>query len=92
MIERSTSFQRALEREALRYAGSLAVVAYYAGSRPHSCEAQATGERLSHTKATEQQIRQLVQGNDLELPPGASYWRVIDNSGNVVMQGGLNGA
>lgn len=89
MIERSVSFQRALEREALRYAGSLAVVAFYSGSRPHSCEAQATGERLAHQRVSEEQIRGLVRGQDLELPPGATYWRVLDNGGNVVMQGGL---
>ena len=37
-------------------------------------------------------MRTLVRGGEFEMPPGATHWRMFDANGNVVMQGGLNGA
>lgn len=89
MIERSVSLQRALTREAIRYAGSLAVVMFYAGERPADCNAVSQGERLSRRAAGEELMRQLMQGDDIEMPPGATYWRLYDNNGHCLMQGGI---
>lgn len=89
MIERSVSLQRALAREAIRYAGSLALVLFYGGERPADCNGVAQGERLMRRPVTEDMMRSLIQGDDLELPAGATYWRLYDNGGHCLMQGGV---
>ena len=87
MIQRSVSLTRRLEHEIVRHAGSLARVIHYKGEMPPRCELQAEGERVESMAASEPQIRDLAQGNDPPLVPGANYWRLLDNNGNVVMQG-----
>jgi hypothetical protein len=91
-VERSVSLQRALEREAIRCAGTLAVVWFYSGERPAGCFAATTGQRIMQRPVTEDMMRTLVRGGEFEMPPGATHWRMFDANGNVVMQGGLNGA
>jgi hypothetical protein len=90
-VERSVSLQRALEREAVRFCGSLAVVWFYDGARPSDCNGVADGQRVMQRKTDETMVRRLVSGGELEMPPGATYWRMTDANGNVVMQGGLDG-
>lgn len=89
-VERSVSLQRALEREAIRFAGSLSVVWFYDGTRPPDCNGAADGQRVMQRKVDEVMVRRLVNGGELEMPPGATYWRMHDANGNVVMQGGLD--
>lgn len=87
MIQRSVSLKRRLEHEIVRHAGSLARLIHYKGEMPPRCELQAEGERIESVSASEPQIRDLAQGNEPKLAEGASYWRLMDNNGNVVMQG-----
>jgi hypothetical protein len=87
MIERSISLKRRLELEALRFVGSLGRVIHYHGEMPLRPELQAEGERIESTDASEAIIRGMLQGEEPALAKGASYWRLMDNNGNVVMQG-----
>jgi hypothetical protein len=87
MIQRSVSLKRRLELEALRHTGSLARLIHYHGPMPQRCEFQAEGERVLSTDADEQTIRGMLQGEEPKLAKGAEYWRLMDNNGNVVMQG-----
>lgn len=87
MIQRSVSLKRRLEHETLRHAGSLARLIFYKGTMPLRCELQAEGERVESVVADEARVRDLAQGNDPVRPEGSSYWRLMDNNGNVVMQG-----
>ena len=87
MIQRSISLKRRLELEALRLAGSLARVIYYHGEMPLRPELQAEGERVLSTDAPEEVIRAMLQGEEPKLAEGSTYWRLMDNNGNVVMQG-----
>jgi hypothetical protein len=91
MIDRSVSLQRRLEREALRCAGSLARLVFYAGTMPSTCEFRADGDRIEAWDAPDFRVREIYQGIEPELPPGATYWRLLDNNGNVVMQGNGHG-
>jgi hypothetical protein len=90
MIQRSISLERALQRETLRFAGSLAVIVFYAGDLPPDCNGSASGERISQRKADEDTVRRLAAGTPPPMPEGASYWRLYDANGNVVMQGGAD--
>lgn len=84
----SVSLERALVREMLRRAGSVAGLVYYTGPMPKHCEDQATGEKLGRSRAAEEAVRSLAaEGRQPDLVPGAGYWRVLDNNGDVVMQG-----
>lgn len=87
MIQRAKSLKQRLERETVRHAGSLAVLSFYKGQMPLRCELVADGERLERMPASEAQVRDLVQGNTPAMPAAATYWRLLDNNGNVVMQG-----
>lgn len=87
MIQRSVSLKRRLEHEIVRHAGSLARIIHYKGTMPPRCELQAEGERVESIAASEPQLRDLAQGNEPRLAEGANYWRLMDNNGNVVMQG-----
>ena len=91
MIQRSLSLTRRLEHEIVRHAGSLARVIHYKGEMPLRCELQADGERIESIAASEAQVRDLAQGNEPGLVLGATYWRLMDNNGNVVMQGHPDG-
>lgn len=86
-VECALSLQRALVREALRYAGSQAVVIWYAGERPDDCNAVAQGERKLRRQINEEMMRGLIQGSNLEMPEGADYWRLYDGNGHCLMQG-----
>ena len=46
----------------------------------------------AYIAASEAQIRDLAQGNEPELIAPATYWRLMDNNGNVVMQGRPDGS
>jgi hypothetical protein len=91
MMQLCTSLKRRLERETLRHAGSLAALVFYRGTLPLRCELVADGERLERLPAGEATVRDLAQGNAPLMPKDATYWRLIDNNGNVVMQGDGNG-
>lgn len=88
---RSFSLQRRLEAETVRHAGSLARLHFYHGIMPLRCELVADGERVEGIPATEAMVRDLCQGNSPLMAKGANYWRLLDNSGNVVMQGNGDG-
>ena len=90
MIQRSVSLERALEREAVRFAGSLAVFVFYAGEAPGDCDGVALGERVGKREASEFAVRQLMRGVGPGMLAGADYWRLYDANGNVVMQGGVS--
>lgn len=91
MMQRSTSLERLFERETVRLAGSLARLHFYKGVMPLRCELQADGERVEGIQATEAMVRDLAQGNAPLMARGADYWRLLDNNGNVVMQGKADG-
>ena len=91
MMQRSTSLERRLEREIVRHAGSLARLHFYKGVMPLRCELVADGERVEGTQVSEAVVRDLAQGNAPLMPAGATYWRLMDNNGNVVMQGNADG-
>lgn len=91
MIQRSVSLKRRLEHEIVRHAGGMARLIYYKGEMPLRCELQAEGERVESVSASEPQVRDLAQGNEPKLIEGADYWRLMDNNGNVVMQGRPDG-
>lgn len=87
MIQRSVSLHQRLQRETLRHAGSLARIVFWKGDMPLGCELQAEGERECSVEASEGTIIRIIQGTEPEMPKGATYWRLLDNNGNVVMQG-----
>jgi hypothetical protein len=87
MIQRSLSLKRRLEHEVVRAVGSLGVLVYYKGEMPQSCELGAAGQRIESAQATEALVRELYQGMSPNPFPPATYWRLLDNNGNVVMQG-----
>lgn len=88
MIQRSRSFDRRIARELVRQAGSQALLAYYDGTMPASCDEAAGGERVAAlTPLDEQFLRNLAEGVEPPLADGAKYWRLLDNGGLVVMQG-----
>jgi hypothetical protein len=86
-ILRSLSLQRRLEAETVRHAGSLAKLVFYKGEKPLACEISADGERVASLDAGEHIVRDLFRGNEPNVVPEANYWRLLDNNGNVVMQG-----
>jgi hypothetical protein len=87
MIQRSVSLERRLLSETVRHAGSLAVLRFYHGTMPPCCEFAADGEWVETGKVSEATIRAMATGSAPTLPDGADYWRLMDNGGNVVMQG-----
>ncbi|HEY2538224.1 MAG TPA: hypothetical protein VGI28_01800 [Stellaceae bacterium] len=87
MIQRSISLKRRLEGETVRHVGSQGRLVYYKGEMPERCELQADGERIESVAAHEELVRDLHQGNQPKPQPPATYWRLMDNNGNVVMQG-----
>jgi hypothetical protein len=88
MIHGSVSLEHRLLRETVRHAGSLATLLFYNGVMPASCEDSADGERVaSLTPLTESTLRSLAEGTEPTLAEGATYWRLLDNGGLVVMQG-----
>jgi len=87
MIQRSLSLERALEREVVRFAGSLACFVFYAGEKPVDCNGIALGERVGKREASEFAVRHLMRGMSPGMPDDATYWRLYDANGNVVMQG-----
>jgi hypothetical protein len=88
MIMRSVSLDRRIARELVRHAGSLSQVVYYNGTLPASCDDSANGERVGDlSPVPEEMIRRLVDGAEPGLLAGATYWRLLDNGGLVVMQG-----
>jgi len=87
MIQRSLSLDRAIEREAVRFAGSLACFVFYAGEMPVDCNGVALGERVGRREASEFAVRHLLRGMPPGMLEGADYWRLYDANGNVVMQG-----
>ena len=92
MIQRSISLERRLVSETLRAAGGLARLVFYDGVMPLRCELMADGQRLDNLPAHEQLVRDLAGGKITVVPPDkATYWRLIDNNGNVVMQGKSDG-
>lgn len=90
MIQRSLSLTKRLQLETVRHCGSLARIVLYKGEMPLKCELMAEGERVESMPAPEDRVRLLLQGSEPELVHGATYWRLLDNNGNVVMQGDGN--
>lgn len=87
MIVASLSLMRRLIREAERQAGSLAEVHLYDGIMPSSTEAQAEGNKVAVVQLPDNFISDCIYGEEPQLPLGASYWRLLSNDGNVVLQG-----
>ena len=87
MIHLSVSLERRLLRETQRHAGSWATMIFYKGTMPLRCELMADGERILSRSAPDWTIAELVSNKEPELPPEATYWRLVDNNGNCVMQG-----
>lgn len=88
MIQRSISLERRMTREIVRHAGSMASLVFYRGIMPASCDDTADGERVaSLTPMSEASLRALADGTEPDLPDDATYWRLLDNGGLVVMQG-----
>lgn len=73
-----------------RAIGSNGVLAFYAGPAPETADDEPTGEKTGTRALTPQELAALRQGHGPELPKGADYWRLLDNGGLVVMQGGGN--
>lgn len=88
MIQRSLSLEHRLTREIVRHAGSQACLVFYRGTMPADCDEAAHGERVaSLTPMSETSLRSLADGTEPPMADGASYWRLLDNGGLVVMQG-----
>lgn len=87
MIQQSIALMRRIEYETCRCAGSLARLLYYAGTMPIGCELRAESERVQSIDAPEPLVRDLAKGKEPHCPEGITYWRLLDNNGNCVMQG-----
>lgn len=87
MILPSLSLRRRLVREMERHTGSLGSLAFYNGVMPGSCDAAADGSKVAAEPLREGFFTGITYGEEPALPEGASYWRVYDNAGAVVMQG-----
>jgi hypothetical protein len=71
-----------------RAIGSNGVLAFYNGPAPATADDEATGEKLGTRALTPAELGDLRNGRHPELMPGATYWRLLDNGGLVVLQGG----
>lgn len=87
MIVASLSLMRKLIRETERRAGSLAQLAFYDGVMPTSTEDQADGNKVATAGLPENFIADALYGEEPPLVLGATYWRLLDNGGLVVLQG-----
>jgi len=87
MITRSLSLLRRLTNEMERHAGSLARLAYFDGVMPANCDGVSDGTRVSVQDLPRGFMLDILYNTEPELPSGATYWRVFDNNGAVVLQG-----
>ena len=87
MIVRSIALTRRLVHEMERHAGSLASIVFYDGVLPASCDETADGKRIESHELPAGFMSNALYGTEPRLPEGATYWRVYDNGGIVVMQG-----
>lgn len=83
----SLALAHRFESELVRYAGGQARLVFYKGEKPATCEERAQGERVADQAASEDMLRGLYRGDAPPLPEGANYWRLLNNDGNVAMQG-----
>jgi hypothetical protein len=87
MIMHSLSLQRRLVREMERHAGSLASLAFFDGVMPATCDAQANGARVMAESLPEGFFNRIFYGDEPVLPERATYWRVMNNDGECMLQG-----
>jgi hypothetical protein len=73
-----------------RAIGSNGVLAFYSGEPPETADDEPTGEKLGTRALTPAELGALRNGTQPEMMQGASYWRLLDNGGLVVMQGGAD--
>lgn len=81
-IRFSASLTRRLNAEINRAIGSNASMVFYDGAVPATLEASATGNKVKSGDITGEAVTFTHN-----LPEGATYWRILDAGGLVVVQG-----
>lgn len=87
MITYSAQVLHAVTLAVKRLAGSHAVVQFFKGPMPATCDDAATGERMGHMDMPEAFISEARDEIEPGMPLGATYWRLLDANGHVLMQG-----
>lgn len=83
----STSMANRVASLVVRTAGSEAVITFYNGNMPDVLQHKGDGEKVGSRPADEIALQHLAYGHEPQLPDGATYWRLTDNGGLVLMQG-----
>jgi hypothetical protein len=71
-----------------RAIGSNGVLAFYSGPGPETADDEPTGEKLGTRALTPAELGELRNGRHPEMMKGAGYYRLLDNGGLTVLQGG----
>lgn len=87
MIFTSLRMMRRLIREIERDCGSRAELHYFDGMMPSSTDARAEGNKIAIMRPPDNFVADVIYGDEPELVRGAKYWRLLNNDGNVVLQG-----
>lgn len=87
MINYSAQVLHAVTLAVKRLAGSHAVLQFYKGPMPATCDDRAQGERVGTQEMPDDFIERARDEGEPALPRGADYWRLIDGNNNVLMQG-----
>lgn len=87
MIVRSLSLTRRMIRETERHAGSMARLVFYDGVMPSSTDGVADGQKVHVQDMPADFVANMTYAQEPHMPDGATYWRLLDNGGNVVAQG-----
>lgn len=83
----SAQLIHAVTLAAQRLAGSHAVVQFWRGPMPSTCDDPAQGERVGAMDMPDTFISETRDEIEPVLPQKADYWRLIDANNNVLMQG-----
>lgn len=87
MITRSVALQQRLVHEMMAHAGSLSALIYYDGVMPSTCSEVANGVRVGAMGLPEDFFRAILYGQEPSLPEGCTYWRVVSDDGETMLQG-----
>jgi hypothetical protein len=87
VIQLAPTFRRAIIREMTRRAGSLGKLQFWDGAMPENCDYPADGERVLNLDLGPGFMEAIAEGTEPKLPSDATYWRVLDATGAVLMQG-----
>lgn len=87
-LKYSASLQSRITFVIERAIGSNGVLVFYAGAPPASADDEPTGEKIGVRALTPAELGALREGRGPEMMKGSTYWRLLDNGGLVVMQGG----